>query len=170
MATFSALASAFALWFRASGRRRPERIDGRDLVLVTLAKHRASRMIAKDRVTSTVRARRLRDRRRRRSEHLPGPKDNKGPSDPRAKNLRARENRGETYGGVDVEGNSKQDLMPRQPSMAVRPVRPSGCAGRFRCLIRGARRSCGDPAPGRGSRTSEGDAPQRARAHPRAQQ
>src|SRR5918912_4134754 len=32
------------------------------------------------------------------------PKDKKGPSDPRAKNPRARENKGKSYGGVDVEG------------------------------------------------------------------
>ena len=51
MAGFSALAGAFSLWFRASDRELPERPDGRDLVLLTLASHKASRMIAKDRVT-----------------------------------------------------------------------------------------------------------------------
>ncbi|HZA76093.1 MAG TPA: ChaB family protein [Acidimicrobiales bacterium] len=41
------------------------------------------------------------------------PKDSKGPSDPRAKRRRteARAGRGRTYGGVDVEGRSKQELM-----------------------------------------------------------
>jgi hypothetical protein len=54
--SFSALAAAFAAWFRASGRELPERIDGRDLALVTVATHKASRLLAKDRVTSAVRA------------------------------------------------------------------------------------------------------------------
>jgi cation transport regulator ChaB len=37
------------------------------------------------------------------------PKDGKGPSDPRSKSPRARQNVGETYGGVDAE-KSKQEL------------------------------------------------------------
>ena len=41
------------------------------------------------------------------------PKDHKGPSDPRAKNPRARENKGKSYGGVDVEGHSKKELYER---------------------------------------------------------
>lgn len=56
MSTFSSLAAAFALWFRASGRQLPDRIDGRDLALLTVASHKASRMITKDRVTSSIRA------------------------------------------------------------------------------------------------------------------
>jgi hypothetical protein len=56
MGAFTALASAFALWFRGSGRELPDRIDARDLLLVTVASHKASRLIAKDRVTSAVRA------------------------------------------------------------------------------------------------------------------
>jgi cation transport regulator ChaB len=48
------------------------------------------------------------------------PKDRKGPSDPRAKNPRARENRGKTYGGVDVEGNSKDELMDRARKLDIR--------------------------------------------------
>jgi len=54
--TFAGLAGAFAAWFRISGRELPERIDGRGLALVTVAAHKSSRLIAKDRVTSTVRA------------------------------------------------------------------------------------------------------------------
>jgi cation transport regulator ChaB len=48
------------------------------------------------------------------------PKDEKGPSDPRAKNPRARENKGKSYGGVDVEGNSKQELYRRAKQLGVR--------------------------------------------------
>jgi Protein of unknown function (DUF1360) len=56
MGAFSSLAAGFAFWFKASGRKLPDRIDGRDLILVTVASHKASRMISKDRVTSAVRA------------------------------------------------------------------------------------------------------------------
>ncbi|HEX2103637.1 MAG TPA: ChaB family protein [Solirubrobacteraceae bacterium] len=48
------------------------------------------------------------------------PKDGKGPSDPRAKDPRAREGRGRTYGGVDVEGNSKRELYKRAKDLGVR--------------------------------------------------
>ena len=48
------------------------------------------------------------------------PKDHKGPSDPRASNPRAREDRGKSYGGVDVEGNSKQELYERAKALDVR--------------------------------------------------
>jgi hypothetical protein len=53
---FGAVACGFAAWFRASGRELPERMEARDLALVTVATHKASRLLAKDRVTSTVRA------------------------------------------------------------------------------------------------------------------
>lgn len=56
MAAFSALAATFAAWFRRSDRALPDRIDPRDLALLTVASHKAARMIAKDRVTSAVRA------------------------------------------------------------------------------------------------------------------
>ncbi len=41
------------------------------------------------------------------------PKDHKGPSDPRARRRgrAARRDGGETYGGVDVEGHSKEELV-----------------------------------------------------------
>jgi hypothetical protein len=55
MASFLTLASAFGAWFRASGRELPSRIDGRDLLLLTAATHKASRMLTKDRVTSPLR-------------------------------------------------------------------------------------------------------------------
>lgn len=47
------------------------------------------------------------------------PKDGKGPSDPRAKNPRARENQGRTFGGVDVESNSKEELYRRAKELDV---------------------------------------------------
>ncbi|MEA2210806.1 MAG: hypothetical protein QOF83_754 [Solirubrobacteraceae bacterium] len=56
MATFSSLAAAFASWFHRSGRALPPRIDAGDLALLTVASHKAARMITKDRVTSAVRA------------------------------------------------------------------------------------------------------------------
>jgi hypothetical protein len=56
MGTFTTLACGFAAWFRRSGRALPDRIDDRDLLLLTLASHKASRLISKDKVTSTIRA------------------------------------------------------------------------------------------------------------------
>jgi hypothetical protein len=55
-ATFASFAAGFSVWVRRSGRELPERIDARDLALITVATHKASRMLAKDRVTSAVRA------------------------------------------------------------------------------------------------------------------
>jgi hypothetical protein len=56
MTTFTALAAGFGAWFRASGRELPESISARDLALVTIASHKTSRLITRDRVTSAVRA------------------------------------------------------------------------------------------------------------------
>ncbi|HEV7805947.1 MAG TPA: DUF1360 domain-containing protein [Solirubrobacteraceae bacterium] len=56
MGAFGALSVAFAAWIGRSGREVPERIDARDLALVAVATHKVSRLIAKDRVTSTARA------------------------------------------------------------------------------------------------------------------
>ena len=47
------------------------------------------------------------------------PKARKGPSDPRAKNPRARENRGKAYGGVDYEGHTKDELYERAAKLGV---------------------------------------------------
>jgi cation transport regulator ChaB len=47
------------------------------------------------------------------------PKDRKGPSDPRAANPRARENEGESFGGVDVYGSSREELMKRAQDLNV---------------------------------------------------
>jgi cation transport regulator ChaB len=48
-------------------------------------------------------------------------KDEKGPSDPQAKKSgkEAREGRAETFGGVDIEGNTKQDLYERARKAGV---------------------------------------------------
>lgn len=46
-------------------------------------------------------------------------KDHRGPSDPRARNPRAREDHGKSYGGVDVEGKSKQELYARAKRIGV---------------------------------------------------
>jgi hypothetical protein len=56
MGLFAGAAGAFSAWFRSSGRELPDRMEPGDLALVTVATHKASRLIAKDRVTSPVRA------------------------------------------------------------------------------------------------------------------
>ena len=53
---FAALAAVFSAWVRHSGRELPERIAAADLALATVATHKASRLLAKDRVTSAFRA------------------------------------------------------------------------------------------------------------------
>ena len=49
------------------------------------------------------------------------PKDGSGPSDPRSKKTTAQKRRGEgeTFGGVDVEGNTKRELYERAASLGV---------------------------------------------------
>src|SRR5207248_5030590 len=49
------------------------------------------------------------------------PKKEKGPSDPRSKKTTAQKRRGEgeTYGGVDAEGNTKQELYERAKRLGV---------------------------------------------------
>ena len=56
MSVFGALASGFAVWFRRSERKLPDRIEAWDLALITVASHKASRLISKDRVTTPLRA------------------------------------------------------------------------------------------------------------------
>jgi cation transport regulator ChaB len=46
-------------------------------------------------------------------------KDHKGPSDPRAADPKSRENHGKSYGGVDVNGNSKEELYKRAKDLDV---------------------------------------------------
>jgi cation transport regulator ChaB len=50
------------------------------------------------------------------------PKDRPGPSDPRAAKggAAARRGEGETYGGVDILGNSRRELYERARSLGVR--------------------------------------------------
>ncbi len=49
------------------------------------------------------------------------PKKEKGPSDPRSKKTTAQKRRGEgeTFGGVDVEGNSKKELYDRARKLGI---------------------------------------------------
>jgi hypothetical protein len=54
--TFGVLATGFAGWLRRSGRELPETPAPTDLLLVTVATHKCARLLARDRVTSTVRA------------------------------------------------------------------------------------------------------------------
>jgi hypothetical protein len=56
MASFLALSGGFGAWLRGSGRELPERPSASDLALITVATHKASRLVAKDRVASTLRA------------------------------------------------------------------------------------------------------------------
>jgi hypothetical protein len=53
---FVSVVAAFSAWIHRSGRELPERIGPGDIALLTVATHKASRLIAKDRVTSAVRA------------------------------------------------------------------------------------------------------------------
>src|SRR3954447_16702143 len=53
---FVGSAGAFSAWLRASRRGRPERVAPGALALATVATHKVSRLVAKDRVTSAVRA------------------------------------------------------------------------------------------------------------------
>jgi cation transport regulator ChaB len=56
----------------------------------------------------------------RRGDHWE-PKDGKGPSDPQAKKgtPASRRRPSKTYGGVDVEGNSKQELYDRAKTLGI---------------------------------------------------
>jgi cation transport regulator ChaB len=49
------------------------------------------------------------------------PKDSRGPSDPRSKKTTAQKRRGEgeTYGGVDAEGNTRAELYERAKRLGV---------------------------------------------------
>jgi cation transport regulator ChaB len=49
------------------------------------------------------------------------PKDRPGPSDPRSKKSTSekRRGKGETFGGVDVEGNSKKELYERAKDLGI---------------------------------------------------
>src|SRR6188474_1303051 len=53
---FNALFAAALLVARRSGRELPERVGGADLLTIGVASHKLSRVIAKDKVTSPLRA------------------------------------------------------------------------------------------------------------------
>jgi len=54
--SYAAAVGGFAAWLRASNRELPESPSTGDFVLMTVATHKAARLVAKDRVTSAVRA------------------------------------------------------------------------------------------------------------------
>jgi hypothetical protein len=56
MGTFSGACAVFGIWLRRSGRELPERVAARDLALGAVAVHKASRLIARARVMSALRA------------------------------------------------------------------------------------------------------------------
>lgn len=53
---FVTLVGGFGVWLRRSERELPDEISTRDLAIVSLATFKASRIITRDRVTSTIRA------------------------------------------------------------------------------------------------------------------
>jgi hypothetical protein len=56
LGTYTGVLGVFGLALRATGRRLPDRLDGRDLALAAIATHKLARLIAKDPVTSPLRA------------------------------------------------------------------------------------------------------------------
>ena len=56
MGAFSALAASIAAAAKISGRPVPERVSAQDVVLISIATHKLSRLVAKDSVTSPLRA------------------------------------------------------------------------------------------------------------------
>ena len=56
MALFAASCAAFVAWMRRAGVQPPERVAAGDLALLGVATYKLSRLITRDRVTSTLRA------------------------------------------------------------------------------------------------------------------
>ena len=56
MSAFGALAASFAVAAKVTGRPVPERVSAQDVVLISIATHKLSRLLAKDSVTSPLRA------------------------------------------------------------------------------------------------------------------
>ncbi len=56
LGAYGGLAGGLALLARLTGRSAPERVAGQDLLLISIATHKVSRMLAKDPVTSPLRA------------------------------------------------------------------------------------------------------------------
>ncbi|MBV9165301.1 MAG: DUF1360 domain-containing protein [Solirubrobacterales bacterium] len=56
MGSFLTLCGGFSVWLHRSGKELPERVESRDLALIATATFKASRILARDRVTSAIRA------------------------------------------------------------------------------------------------------------------
>jgi hypothetical protein len=56
MGAFGALAASFAAAAKVTGRPVPDRVSAQDVVLISIATHKLSRLLAKDSVTSPLRA------------------------------------------------------------------------------------------------------------------
>ena len=56
MGAFGVLAASFAAAAKVTGRPVPERVSAQDVVLISIATHKLSRLLAKDSVTSPLRA------------------------------------------------------------------------------------------------------------------
>ena len=56
MGAYAAVTGAFLAWRHASGRGLPERLEPTDIATIGIATHKTSRLIAKDRVTTPIRA------------------------------------------------------------------------------------------------------------------
>ena len=56
MGAFGVLAASFAAAAKVTGRPVPERVSTQDVVLISIATHKLSRLLAKDSVTSPLRA------------------------------------------------------------------------------------------------------------------
>ncbi len=68
------------------------------------------------------------------------PKDEKGPSDPRAESG-GPDARGETFGGVDLYGNTKQELYARAAKLGVEGRSKMGKASLVRAVAQKRRSS-----------------------------
>ena len=56
LGSFSTMGAGFGVWLRRSGRELPERVETRDMALIAVGTFKLSRIIARDRVTSAIRA------------------------------------------------------------------------------------------------------------------
>jgi hypothetical protein len=56
LGAYAGLAGGLAALAQLTGRRVPDRVDTRDVVLISIATHKLSRLLAKDSVTSPLRA------------------------------------------------------------------------------------------------------------------
>lgn len=56
IAVYCIAGGAFGAWLKRSDRELPERVSTRDLLLITMATHKLTRIVARDRVTSVIRA------------------------------------------------------------------------------------------------------------------